>query len=94
MRQALNGKSVRFDKDRSALGTIKVFPENVEIEALLTYSPNDRVGLGLDAVVGRALHPDHRALLVLEAAGRADEAAPGRQPHRVLPERVQGFLAR
>jgi hypothetical protein len=50
MRQAFNGKSVRFDKDRSALGSVKVFPENDEIEALLSYSPNDRVGLGLDAV--------------------------------------------
>jgi hypothetical protein len=48
------GKSFRFDKDRSALGSVKVFPENVEIEALLTYSPNDRNNLGLDAV------PDER----------------------------------
>jgi len=50
MRQAFNGKSVRFDKDRSALGSAKVFPENDEIEALLTYTPNDRQNLGLDAV--------------------------------------------
>jgi hypothetical protein len=50
MRQAFNGKSVRFDKERSALGSIKVFPENAEIEALLTYTPNDRTNFGLDAV--------------------------------------------
>ena len=54
MRGALGGKSVRFDKERSALSSVKVFPENMEIEALLTYSPNDRAGLSLDAV------PDER----------------------------------
>src|SRR5262249_20825433 len=50
MRGAFNGKSVRFDRDRSALGKVRVFPENDEIEALLTYSPNDRTGLDLSAV--------------------------------------------
>ena len=50
MRGAFNGKSVRFDRDRSALGTIKTFPENDEIEALLTYTPNDRTGLDLNTV--------------------------------------------
>ena len=44
------GKSMRFDKDRSALGALKNFPENTEIEALLTYSPNDRQGYGLNTV--------------------------------------------
>lgn len=54
MRFALLGptgpRSVRFDKDRSALGKVKVFPENAEVEALLTYSPNDRTGLDVSAV--------------------------------------------
>jgi hypothetical protein len=54
MRGAFGGKSVRFDKERSSLGSVKVFPENDEIEALLTYSPNDRTGLDLEAV------PDER----------------------------------
>ena len=54
MKGAFNGKSVRFDKDRSALGSIKTFPENTEIEALLTYSPNDRAGFSVPAV------PDER----------------------------------
>ena len=54
MRGALGGKSVRFDRERSALGSIKVFPENAEIEALLTYTPNDRTRLDLSAV------PDER----------------------------------
>jgi len=47
---AFNGKSVRFDRERSSLGRVRVFPENDEIEALLTYSPNDRTGLDLSAV--------------------------------------------
>ncbi len=54
MRYALAGptgpRSVRFDKDRSALGKVKVFPENAEVEALLTYSPNDRTGLNVPSV--------------------------------------------
>ena len=50
MRFGLGNKSVRFDHDRSALGRIKNFPQNTEIEASLTYTPNDRTGLGLEAV--------------------------------------------
>ena len=44
------GKAMRFDKDRSALGTVKDFTENTEIEALLTYSPTDRQNYGLNTV--------------------------------------------
>jgi uncharacterized protein DUF4953/uncharacterized protein DUF5117 len=43
-------KSVRFDKERSAVTSVKVFPENVECEALLTYTPNDRRDLNLEGV--------------------------------------------
>ncbi|HYM80219.1 MAG TPA: zinc-dependent metalloprotease [Candidatus Limnocylindria bacterium] len=50
MRQAMNNKPARFDKDRSAITSAKVFPENVEIEALLTYAPGDRQGLDLSSV--------------------------------------------
>jgi hypothetical protein len=53
LRQATT-KSMRFDKERSAVTSAKAFPENVEIEALLTYSPNDRMGLYLEGV------PDER----------------------------------
>jgi len=53
-----DNKGVRFDKDRSVLGTVKTFPENVEIEAILTYSPNDRSGLNLNTV------PDERYIPV------------------------------
>ena len=35
----------------SALGKVKSFPDNTEIEALLTYTPNDRTGVGLELVV-------------------------------------------
>jgi hypothetical protein len=58
MRDAFAGKSVRFDKERSALSSVKVFPENDEIEALLTYSPNDRQNFGLATV------PDDRYIPV------------------------------
>jgi len=58
MRGAFSGKGVKFDKDRSALGSVKTFPENVEIEALLTYSPNDRQNFGLATV------PDDRYIPV------------------------------
>jgi hypothetical protein len=49
LRAAIN-KPVRFEKDRSALSSVKTFPENVEIEALLTYVPNDRTHLSLPTV--------------------------------------------
>jgi hypothetical protein len=50
MRASFGGKSVRFDNTRSALGRIKTFPQNTEIEALLTYTPNDRANFGLETV--------------------------------------------
>jgi hypothetical protein len=50
MRYSFNNKPVRFDKDRSALTMVKVFPENVEVEALLTFSPSDRTDLNLNTV--------------------------------------------
>ncbi len=49
LREAV-GKGMRFDKERSALGSVKNFPENTEVEALLTYSPNDRTNYGLATV--------------------------------------------
>jgi uncharacterized protein DUF4953/uncharacterized protein DUF5117 len=57
MRWAFSNKSVRFDKERSALSSVKVFPENVEIEALLTYSPNERNDLGLESVADERYIP-------------------------------------
>jgi len=54
MKGAFAGKSVRFDKERSALGSIKTFPENTEIEAILTYTPNDRTAFSVPTV------PDER----------------------------------
>jgi hypothetical protein len=41
MQQLFQGP-VRFDKSRSALTQTKAFPKNLEIEALLTYSPSNR----------------------------------------------------
>jgi hypothetical protein len=58
MRQSFNGKSVRFDNTRSTLGRVKSFPENTEIEAQLTYTPNDRTNFGIESV------PDDRYIPV------------------------------
>lgn len=49
IRAAIN-KSVRFEKEKSALTSVKDFPENLEIEALLSYAPNDRTNLNLQTV--------------------------------------------
>jgi len=54
MKGAFNNVPVRFDKDRSGLGSLKTFPDNSEFEVTLTYSPLDRSHLELDAV------PDNR----------------------------------
>jgi hypothetical protein len=43
-------KSFRFDKERSTVTSFKTFPKNMEVEALLTFSPNDRDGLNLNTV--------------------------------------------
>ena len=58
MKQSLGNVSVRFDKERSAITQVKAFPKNCEIEALLTFSPNDRSRLSVEAV------PDERYIPV------------------------------
>lgn len=58
MKASLGNVSVRFDKDRSAITQVKSFPKNCEVEALLTYSPNDRSKLSVEAV------PDERYIPV------------------------------
>ncbi len=54
LKGAFNNVGVRFDKERSTLGSVKTFPDNTELEATLTFTPNDRSRLSLDAV------PDNR----------------------------------
>ncbi len=56
MKGALGNVSVRFDKDRSAVTSVKTFPNNCEVEALLTFTPNDRTRLRVESV------PDERYL--------------------------------
>ena len=62
LRYALAGptgpRSMRFDKERSSLTSVKVFPENMEIESNLVYSPNDRTGLNVPSV------PDERYISI------------------------------
>ncbi len=82
---ALGNKPVRFDKDRSALGTIKNFPENTEIEALLTYTPNDRNNLSLEAV------PDNRYIPIGIHYSFSKLPATPMMP-RLADERVGYFL--
>ncbi|NOT34489.1 MAG: zinc-dependent metalloprotease [Candidatus Eisenbacteria bacterium] len=48
LKSSFNNKPFRFDKERSAITSTKVFPDNFEIEAALTFSPSDRTGLGLE----------------------------------------------
>ena len=43
-------KSIRFEREKSALTKVKVFPDNAEIEALLTYVPNDRTNLSMPTI--------------------------------------------
>ncbi len=85
MRDAFGGKSVRFDKERSALGKVKVFPENAEIEALLTYSPNDRTNFGIPSV------PDDRyiPITVHYSFSRLPEVP---MPRRLADDRVGFFV--
>jgi len=43
-------KPVRLDRVRNSFGRLNTFPKNVEIEALLTFTPLDRRGLNLPSV--------------------------------------------
>jgi len=49
LRGATN-KGFRFDKERSAVTSHKAFPKNMEVEALLTFSPLDRENLDLGPI--------------------------------------------
>ncbi|MCZ6765646.1 MAG: zinc-dependent metalloprotease [bacterium] len=51
-------KPVRLDSKRNTFGRLNAFPKNVEIEALLTFTPVDRRGLNLPSV------PDSRYIEV------------------------------
>ncbi len=48
--RAISIKGFRFDKERSALSSHKAFPKNMEVEALLTFTPNDRDNVNLSTV--------------------------------------------
>ncbi len=48
--QIVLSKPVRMDSKKGVFRKVKVFPKNVEIEVLLTYSPGDRRGLDLPQV--------------------------------------------
>jgi hypothetical protein len=93
LKGSLGNVSVRFDKERSLLGSMKTFPDNSEFEAMLTYSPNDRSRLNLESV------PDDRYIPVtvhysFTPAGQPDAAALGGQSRGLLPRGGEGLLAR
>jgi len=50
LKQSFNNKPMRFDKERSTIESVKTFPDNVEIEALLTFSPGDRANYGTETL--------------------------------------------
>jgi hypothetical protein len=78
-------KPTRFDKERSALTSVKNFPENLEVEALLTYSPNDRTNLNLDGV------PDERFIpITVHYSFSTLPAAP--MTPRLADDRVGNFI--
>ncbi len=58
MKNGLDGRAPRFDRERSSWGTIRTFPENLEIDTQLTYDPSDPSSLSLGTV------PDARYLTV------------------------------
>jgi hypothetical protein len=78
-------KPTRFDKERSALTTVKNFPENLEVEALLTYSPNDRTNLNLDGV------PDERFIPITVHYSFSTLPAVPMTP-RLADDRVGNFI--
>ena len=78
-------KSVRFDKERSAVTSAKMFPENFETEALLTYSPNDRTNLQVDGV------PDERFIPITVHYSFSKLPDVPMQP-RLADDRVGNFM--
>lgn len=50
MKGGLQGRSPRFDRERSSWGPIKTFPENLEIDTQMTYDPSDPWTLSLSTV--------------------------------------------
>ena len=82
---ALGNKPVRFDKERSALGSVKDFPENMEIEAMLTYSPLDPTSIDLSTV------PDGRYIPITVHYSFSKLPATPMQP-RLADSRVGYFL--
>jgi Met-zincin/Domain of unknown function (DUF5117)/Domain of unknown function (DUF5118) len=85
IKQAFNNKPVRFDRERSAVTSVKVFPENTEIEALLTYDPGDRQGIDLSSV------PDERYVPITVHYSFSKLPEHPMQP-RIADDRVGYFL--
>jgi hypothetical protein len=85
MTQAFNNTPFRFDKSRSTLTSLKNFPKNTEVEALLTYSPGSRRNLNIHTV------PDNRYVPLKMHYSLCELPNPPMQP-RLADDRVGNFL--
>ena len=82
---SINNQPVRLDKSRSALTMLKNFPQNLEVEALLTYSPSRQSGNFLTFGLNPMLYavPDQRYIPLkvrysfVQLPEEPDDAAPG-----------------
>jgi hypothetical protein len=83
--QLVLSKPVRMDQKKGIYRKVKVFPKNVEIEVLLTYSPGDRRGLDLPQV------PDARFIEIGVAYGIHQLPENPMKPRRA-DDRVGYFL--
>jgi hypothetical protein len=83
--QLVLNKPARLDSKKTEYRKVKAFPENVEIDALLTYSPADRTGLWVPSV------PDNRFMeLGVQYSIRALPAEPMKP--RLADDRMGYFL--
>jgi hypothetical protein len=83
--QLVLNKPARLDNKKTAYRKIKAFPQNVEIDALLTYSPMDRTGFWLPSV------PDNRFMEIGVQYSIRELPAEPMKP-RLADDRVGYFL--
>jgi hypothetical protein len=83
--QLVLNKPARLDAKKTLYRKVKAFPQNVEIDALLTYSPMDRTGLSVPSV------PDNRFMEIGVQYSIHELPAEPMKP-RLADDRVGYFL--
>jgi hypothetical protein len=83
--QIVLSKPARLDGKKTVYRKVKAYPQNVEIDALLTYSPLDRTGLSLPSV------PDNRFMEIGVHYSMHELPAKPMKP-RLADDRVGYFL--